>query len=143
MEAGRLHSASGHAIEWPDGWGISSWHGVTVPDEWVTGHPPSPAEALAEENVERRRAACEIIGWDRILSELNAKQIDIDPDPEIGELIEVNLPDAPRSRFLRVLCGTGRRFAIPVPDDMPTALAANAWTYDLPVNLLTQKESRT
>jgi len=30
-----------------------------------------------------------------------------------------------------VTCGTGRTFALPVPPEMTTALAANAWTYGL------------
>jgi hypothetical protein len=58
-------------------------------------------------------------------------------------LVEVNLPDAGRERFLRVRCGTGRNFAIPVPPTLKTALAANAWTYDIPADLMKQKEIRT
>lgn len=34
-DAGRLHCESGPAIQWPDGWGLYSWHGVTVPSEWI------------------------------------------------------------------------------------------------------------
>ena len=100
-------------------------------------------QALEETNLERRRAACEIVGWARILDELNGKTIDKDDDPEIGELIEVNLPDAGRERFLRVRCGTGRDFAIPVPPTVQTAIEANCWTYDIPTDMLKQKEFRT
>ena len=45
-------------------------------------------------NIEQRRAACEIVGWNRILAELDAKSLDKHPDPQIGELVEVSLPDA-------------------------------------------------
>ena len=88
--------------------------------------------ALTCENIEQRRAACEIIGWNKILDELDARVIDEDGDPEIGTLIEVDLPDSGKERFLRVTCGTGRQFAIPVPRDCgDTAIAANSWTYGL------------
>jgi hypothetical protein len=141
----RIHCEDGPAILYPDGWAIYAWHGVTVPSEWITDKSSlSASTALGWKNIEQRRAACEIVGWDRILGdELNAKTIDKDPDPEIGELIEVVLPDAGPARFIRVLCATGRRFAIPVPVTLSTALEANAWTYDIPAPLLTNKENRT
>lgn len=131
-------------MRYSDGWSLWRWHGVEVPQEWIEDKTSlQPATALRQDNVERRRAACEIVGWRRILSELNVKVIDRDIDSEIGELVEVNLPDAPRERFLRVRCGTGRDFAIPVPPDMDTALNANSWTYGIDPDLLKQKEIRT
>lgn len=143
-DAGRLHDASGPAISWPDGWGLHSWHGTTVPEEWIEDRNSLTARmALAEPNTERRRAACEILGWSTILAEIGARSIDIDPDPEIGELLEASLPDAPRERFLKVQCATGRTFMLPVPPDVETALAANAWTFDLPTDLFKTKEHRT
>ena len=141
---GRLHCEDGPAIAYRDGWGLHSWHGVTVPREWIEDKASlTPKIALTHKNVEMRRAACEIIGWERILAELNARTIDRDPDPEIGELVEVDIPDVGRERFLRVQCGTKRRFALPVPPDMTTALAANAWGYNIPADLMQQKEFRT
>ena len=32
----RLHNETGKAVEYSDGWGVSSWHGTQVPDEWLT-----------------------------------------------------------------------------------------------------------
>ena len=93
--------------------------------------------------MEQRRAACEIIGWDNILNLLDAKIIDEDKDPMIGTLVEVNIPDIGREKFIRVLCGTGRSFALPVPPEMNTALEANAWTYDLDGDVLRKLEVRT
>jgi len=61
----------------------------------------------------------------------------------IGTLLEVDIPDIGNEKFLRVLCGTGREFAIPVPPNMKTALEANAWTYGLEGNLLRDLEVRT
>jgi hypothetical protein len=128
---GRLHSETGPAITYPDGWGLSCWHGVTVPGEWLTGAKPSASEALQWSNVEQRRAACEILGWGSILSELNAKVIDKHDNEEIGALLEAVLPDAGPERFLRVRCGTGRYFVLPVPREITTAYSANAWSYGL------------
>ena len=140
----RLHSETGPSIVYRDGWSLWHWHGTTIPSEWITNRESLDAKiALGQTNLEQRRAACEILGWARILNELGGKTINKDKDPEIGELIEVNLPHSGPERFLRVQCGTKRSFVIPVPRTIKTALAANSWTYDIPVNLMKQKESRT
>ena len=124
-----LHCEDGPAAEYADGHGLYAWHGIAVPGEWIVGDKLTPQQALTWENLEQRRAACEILGWVNILEGLDAHIIDQHPNPEIGELIEVTLPDIGRERFLKVHCPTGRTFAIPVPPEMTSALAANAWTY--------------
>ncbi|MES2055779.1 MAG: hypothetical protein V4564_07575, partial [Pseudomonadota bacterium] len=140
----RIHCENGPAISYPDGWSVYAWHGTRIPAEWIENKASlTPQIALAQANVEQRRAACEILGWATILKQLGAKTIDRDEDPEIGELIEVDLPDAGKERFIRVLCGTRREFAIPVPSTTKTALEGNAWTYDIPASLLSTKEFRT
>ena len=141
---GRLHSVTGPAIVWPDGWGVHSWHGTTVPAKWIEqGVALDPAEVLTHSNVEQRRAGAEIVGWKNILAKLNPRVIDKDYDPQIGTLLEVDLPDAPSERFLQVRCGTGRDFVLPVPREYNTALEANAATYNVPPQLLRQIEVRT
>ena len=130
-DEGRLHCENGPSMEYPDGWALYNWHGVAIPGAWVTGHKPTAQEALTWPNIEQRRCACEIVGWHQILAELNSQVIDRDSDQEIGTLLEVDLPDSGRERFLQVQCGTGRTFAIPVPPTVETALEANAWTYGL------------
>ena len=138
-----LHSESSPAIQYRDGFSIYSWHGVRIPGEWITGNPPTAAEALHWPNVEQRRAACEIVGWVNILRQLNARTIDKDEDPMVGELVRVTIPDIGEEQFLRVLCGTGREFALPVPPTVRTALEANAWTYDIDGDTLRKLEVRT
>jgi len=141
---GRLHSATGLAIVWPDGWGVHAWHGTTVPAKWIEQSAAlDPVEVLTHENVEQRRAGAEIVGWKNILAKLNPRIIDRDYDPQIGTLLEVDLPDAPGERFLQVRCGTGREFVLPVPREYDTALEANAATYNVPPQLLRQIEVRT
>ena len=127
--AGRLHNPVGPSISYRDDWALHHWHGVTIPAEWTTkDHGLTAASALSWKNIEQRRAACEIIGWDNILGQLSAKTIDADKDPMIGTLVQVTIEGRPEN-FLRVTCGTGRPFALPVPPDMKSALEANAWTY--------------
>ena len=128
----RLHSETTAAVKYRDGWSVYSWHGTKIPGEWVN-YPSflTPEIALSQENVELRRCACEILGWEKILETLDAVTIDSDYDVEIGNLLEVDLPGAGKERFLKVRCGTGRDFVIPVPPEMQTALEANSWTYGI------------
>jgi hypothetical protein len=140
----RLHGETGPALRYRDGWSIHAWHGTRVPARWIEDKPSLTAKtALTWENIEQRRAACEILGWAAVLRELNARTIDKDQDPEIGELLEVDIPDVGREKFLKVRCGTGREFALPVPPDMRTALQANGWTYGFDVGEFTPPEVRT
>ena len=140
----RLHSETDPAIEYSDGCAIYVWHGTRIPDEWITDKDSMKAsDILKWENLEQRRCGCEIMGWHNILDELNAKVIDKDDDPQIGTLVEVNIPDIGKERFIRVLCGTGREFALPVPPDSKTALEANAWTYGVDPWVYKKLEVRT
>ena len=125
-DAGRLHCEDGPAVSYPDGWGAHCWHGTNIPAGWVD-KPPAAKDALTWQNMEQRRAACEIVGWVNILEQLDAKTIDAHKNPMVGELLEVNLPDVGQERFLRVKCGTNRLFALPVPPDMDTAENAQRW----------------
>ena len=141
----RPHCETGPSHRWRDGWSLYHWHGVKIPAEWIEDRANLTAKtALTWPNIEQRRAACEIIGWAKILKELDAKVIDRDGDPEIGTLLEVDLPDSGKERFIYVKCGTGREFAIPVPNDCgDTALAANMWTFGLDANAAFIPEVRT
>ena len=128
----RPHCEDGPSHKWRDGWSLYYWHGVKIPAEWIENKNNLTAKtALTWSNIEQRRAACEIVGWAKILKELDAVVIDKDDDPSIGTLLEVDLPDSGKERFIYVKCGTGREFALPVPRECNTALSANAWTYGL------------
>lgn len=143
-EENRLHGQTGPAIRFRDGFEIYVWHGVNIPDEWIKDpRTLTPEIALTWSNIEQRRCACEILGWSKILNSLKAKVINTDDDPEIGQLVEVELPEIGKEKFLRVMCGTGREFALPVPPEMKTALEANAWTFNLPADMLKGLEVRT
>lgn len=140
---GRLHSPSGPSISWRDGWGLYFWRGTRVPREWIENPGGiDPTLALNHANVELRRCAAEIVGWEKVLRLLNPTTIQKDPDPEIGELLEVEVAGV-RERFIKVRCGTGRTFVLPVPPEMQTALEANAWTYGVDAVDLRGLETRT
>ena len=140
----RMHCEDGPALSYRDGYAVHCWHGQNIPSEWIE-KPETLTAAIAinHPNVEQRRAACEILGWARVLDELNASLIDKDPDPEIGSLLEVDIPDIGREKFIRVTCGTGREFAIPVPPEMTTALQAQAWMVGLESSDFMKPEIRT
>lgn len=139
-----LHCEDGPAVTWGGRNSQYWWHNVQVPSEWIEDKENiDPATALNWENAEERRALCEIIGWEKILSTLKPVVVDEDLDPEIGTLLRVDLPDAPGSQFLKVRCGTGRTFVLPVPENLRTALDANAWTYNLDPKEYKLLETRT
>jgi len=145
-DEGRLHCEDGPAIAWRDCYALFAWHGTIIPGEWIADKSSlTPQKALKWDNLEQRRAACEIIGWARILDELDAKVVDAD-HPRIGTLLQVDLPgeggDATTERFLRVECGTGRTFALPVPPSQRVAIAANLWTYGVEWSELSKADKR-
>jgi len=144
-EEERLHCEDGPAIKYADGWSLYSWHGTRVPGKWLTDtkNSLSASEAITWEDIEQRRCACEILGWAVILDELDAVTINDDGDPEIGVLLEVDLPDVGKERFLRVRCGTGRDFCLPVPPDVETALAAQSWTWGIDESEFIKPDVRT
>lgn len=142
----RLHCENGPAFVWLDGIDEYYWHGTNVPKEWITDKSSLTARAaITWPNLEQRRVACsDIVGWSRVLRELDARTIDDDGDPMIGTLVEVGLPDLPRpARFCRVKCGTGREFAIGVPPEIRTALEAQAWMQNRPLTDYIKPEVRT
>jgi hypothetical protein len=140
----RLHCENGLAIEFIDGTGIAAWHGQTIPNEWVLGNPPSAHEALHWPQMDQRSAACEIIGWHNILDELNAEVIHDSHDPIWGKLVEVDIPDSGKERFLDAICGTGRRFCLPVPPTINTTDEAQSILHGgLPVEILKYCVART
>src|SRR5262249_2549051 len=55
-QQGRLHGEKGPSIAYRDGWSLYHWHGTVIPAEWVSGKPPTAAEAISWSNIEQRRA---------------------------------------------------------------------------------------
>src|SRR5207245_1777547 len=86
----RPHSMVGPFCRWADGWTLYAVRGVTVPAAWIERRDElDPSVALTDPNVERRRAAAEILGWDAIVRQLAPRVVDEDSDPEVGTLLRV------------------------------------------------------
>jgi hypothetical protein len=66
---GRLHSARGKCLNYPDGWGFYAWHGVRVPERVILAPETLTREDfLSEPNAEVRRVMQERMG-ERFASE--------------------------------------------------------------------------
>lgn len=146
----RLHNETGPAVL-SDVEDLYFWHGTHVPQHWIEGRAELRAdEVLRENNVERRMAGCQIIGWAKIAAQLDRRVIDGDPDTDIGALVELTLPGLPESgRFLMAQCPRNGTICEGVPrvsdiDGLPieTAIAAQAWRDALPVSEYTHPTYR-
>jgi len=139
----RLHAEREPALEFPDGYKIYSYHGVTLPEKYGQIHPNlwQAQWLLAEKNAELRRVLIQGIGYARICWELQATELncwkeytllkidaDIDGfDPDDFEDDE----DAPKKEdiyLLKMTCpSTGHIHALRVPPDMTSAQEAIRW----------------
>jgi hypothetical protein len=134
---GILHSETGPAIRYRDGFAVYAWNGVRVPGRWIEDKDTIGAEEILScENVEQRAAGISIIGMARVLDSLDHEIIDSDPNPLHGDLIAIRIPDIPeRVFYLRAQCPRNGTIMEPVnPDEMDemTVHAAQAWRVGLP-----------
>lgn len=129
----RPHCVDGPFTAWRDGVKIYRVRGVEVPAEWVEKRKElDPKLALTWSNIEQRRVLVELVGgWNRVIECMSLRVIDEDPDPQIGVLLEGDVPGSGVERFLKVRCGTGRDFVLMVPRELKTAREANARTFRL------------
>ena len=131
-DSGVLHSGTGPALVYRDGWELHFSRGVYMPRHWIERAASLDLEFVYQwRQPEQRRLLAELAGgWQLLLSRVQVHVVDEDADPSIGALLEWRSRGGP-ARFLRVLCGTGRSFVLPVPPNCTTARQANAWTYGL------------
>jgi hypothetical protein len=141
----RLHAEDRAAVEYADGYGLYAWHGTRLPEQWVLQRETiNPTEILKEPNVETRAAGAACIGWPRMLSALDYRVIDSDPDPSHGELIELKLDGLPRpGRFLKAECPRNGIIVEGVPFEINTVIAAQAWRVGLEPSEFSYPEIRT
>lgn len=140
-ERGQPHSETGPAVECRDGYKVYAWHGTTVPEQWIMSPDTvDPKLALTHENIEQRRALAERLGWSKVIAELKPRQLHKD---KFGELLEVDLPDSPKEKFVKVRCATGRDFVLPCDPNAKTAVAAVAASYGVSVQLYKKLQART
>ena len=156
-ERGRLHSPSGMAVKYRDGWGVYAWHGVRVPAQIIENPQSITAQSIRDENnQEVRRIMMERYGWDKWLKETKSVLLDRHPDPRVGELWQFKDTDGTAIKVLRARNGTPeydtlfgketyREFYLRVPNEengvkIDTALKAGKWTYPALWNTLTDQE---
>lgn len=140
----RLHSATGPAIAYADGWGVYVWNGTRVPS-WVV-EDPTIQKIMDETNVEVRRCGIESYGWERYIQDSGLTLLDECDDPgNPGRKLSLyNVPRQTWGADVKVLlCVNGSpradgeypRFGLLIPADrnlnINTALAAAAWGYGM------------
>lgn len=130
---GELHSLTGPAIAWPDGWGAYCVRGRLVPDAWVRDRDQLDVQrALTERNLEHRSILQQILGWGKVLAKLETKVVHDSGNKLVGQLLETQL-DGERARFLRAWCPANKHWVvIRVDPSIQTAQAASASTYPVP-----------
>jgi len=128
-----LHSDSGPAVAYRDGFEIYAWNGTRVPKEAIM--QPATVDTIAQEqNVEVRRALIERYGLSQYLLDCGATKVHSD---DFGTLYKKDLPnDEPITMVEVKNCtadadGAFRTYVLRVPPDMETALAAVAWTFGM------------
>jgi hypothetical protein len=134
-ERGRLHSASGPALQYRDGWGVYAWKGVEVPAR-VIERPEQITVADIDRTVDIhvRRSMIERMTPERFIASGAAYQISED---ETGILWEKRWADGDAWAAIEVVNGTPepdgthKRYFLQVPPNMLTARSAVAWTYGL------------
>ena len=132
-EQGRLHSADGMCIQYPDGLGFYAWHGVRCPERYLLGKL-TRADWLREQDVERRRVIEERLGPEHFIALVGERCIH---HSKRGMLMEIDLPGDPErvAHYLKVRDpSTGRRYYLRVPPSITTADEAAAWTFGLEVS---------
>jgi hypothetical protein len=130
---GRLHSGTGMAIGYPDGWGVYAWHGMRVSAQIIEAPETlTVAQIRDEENAEVRRVMLERFGMDRYLRESGATVIDrsdygtlyraeiSDDEPLVMVEVENSTPEPD---------GSFKHYTLRVPPTMTRARDAVAWTF--------------
>jgi hypothetical protein len=134
-ERGRLHSVTGPAVMYPDGWAIYAMHGVRV-SEWIITKPHeiTISKVLGEPNAEIRHVMMERMGQENFLAQSKAQPIHKD---RRGELYRIDLRGDEPFVVVRVLNstpeldGTHKSYVLRVPPTVRTATEAVAWTFGL------------
>ncbi|MFC9428164.1 DUF6745 domain-containing protein [Streptomyces sp. NPDC056987] len=134
-EAGRLDRGDGPAIAYPDGFALYAWRGMPVPAAFLDELPSlTPERIRAEPNAELRRVMLEHYGFERYLSESDARpvhrdetgvlwRIALDRDEDVAMVEVVNSTPEPD--------GTHRTYWLRVPPTVRSAKEGVAWTFGL------------
>jgi len=134
-DRGRLHSAAGKAIGYPDGFYLYSWHGTTIPDFVIENPEQITTDRIAsEDNVEVRRVLIERYGTAKYLHDCGTQEVHKDSfgvlyrkfmendEPIVMVAVTNSTPEAD---------GSFHQYFLRVPPTIKTAREAVAWTFSL------------
>ncbi|MBW1596680.1 DUF6745 domain-containing protein [Streptomyces sp. JJ38] len=134
-EAGRLDRADGPALAYADGFALHAWRGMPVPAGWQAELATlTPERVRAEENAELRRVMLEHYGYERYLSESDARPVHRD---DTGVLWRIPLSGDEDVVMVEVVNstpepdGAHRTYWLRVPPQTRTAREGVAWTFGL------------
>ncbi len=134
---GRLHSLTGPAVAYPDGWQIYSVHGVRVPADIIeTRDSITPERIEKETNAEVRRVLIELFGFDRYLHQGNFR---LEQHDDFGRLYRKKVQGEPDMVFVRVVNstpepdGSFKEYVLPCRSGVKTAHEAVAASFGLDV----------
>jgi hypothetical protein len=141
-EDGLLHSLTGPACAYPDGFSIHAIHGVRVPPFVVRRPREITVQKIDDEDnaeirrvmIERYRPGEEVNGAAAFMRDGGGKRVD--HDGKFGTLWRRELPDDEPIVMLEVVNatrerdGSSKHYWLRVPPTMTTAREAAAWTFD-------------
>ena len=144
---GRLHSANGPALRYPDGWSLYAWKSVVVPAWVIEQSEKITLRAIDNEpDVQIRRCMIEIMTPERFVAEGGTVCVGQD---ETGILWQKTWWGFDAWSAVEVVNGTpgpdGNRkhYFLQVPAGMRTPRQAVAWTYGLTEQQYTRLKFRT
>lgn len=140
-EQNRLHYEDGYAVVFKDGFSMTYWHGVNVPERWIFNPETiTKEEIIKEDNAERRRVMKEILGSKNFAERLGIEVIDEDIDQKKNpvKLYRSSEKDSTINEYLyfaNVICpSTEREYFISIDPEVGAkgnVWQAVAWTFSM------------
>jgi hypothetical protein len=124
----RLHAEGKPAIQFADGYSLYAYHGVKLPEKYGTLHPNQwqAKWLLEEDNAELRRVLTQGIGYERLIQELQATELDSYQEYTLLKID--NDVDIEPISLLKMICpSTGFIHVLRVPPDVNSAREAIHW----------------
>src|SRR3990167_4160842 len=132
----RLHSETGPAIQFRDGYELYYWKGVGIPSKWIKEKDKiTREEIIGETNAEKRRCLMEILGVEKFAHLLGIKQIDTDVDQNSNKAILYRTKEKDtilkeHIHYARVVCpSTQREYFLCVPNTITNIWDAIGWSF--------------
>lgn len=134
-DQGRIHSLSGMAVQFSDGWGIYAVHGIVVTEKIIMHPETLTAKEIDDEpNAEIRRVMIECHGQEKYL--INGGAVEVAKD-DFGTLFKKSVPNDEDLMMVRVTNSTPepdgeyKDYFLRCPPTMRTAKEAVAWSFGM------------